>query len=74
MEPTNEGSKSAFHPSSAAPDQQPQQQHPLPFRPVVSPLARACSNTSLGPVVTPTKGGKKAEHYNSSIFKNLKKT
>ena len=44
-------------PTPSAPEQQQQQQHPHAFRPVVSPLARAHSNTSLGPVVTPTKGG-----------------
>ena len=53
MESSNEAGKSAFVPApSAAPDQQ----HPLPFKPVVSPLARAQSHTSLGAVVTPTKG------------------
>jgi hypothetical protein len=51
--PTTDVSKPSF--PALDQQQQLQQQHPHHFKPIVSPLARAYSNTSLGPVVTPTK-------------------
>jgi hypothetical protein len=54
MEANAETGRTAPLPTSSAPEQQ---QHHLSFRPLLSPLARAHSNTSLGPVVTPTKEG-----------------